>query len=370
MPAAMQRAAATSNAVGGGGSGSLADVVELILDKGLVIDAFVRVSLVGIEILTIDARIVVASVDTYLRFAEATNRLDLYEGKGGKDLPELTQGDHQGRREGQDVGRARRRGGQGRGHARRSPRPRRWRRRERGGSRGAPSPAAPSPGACRVTATYVYGLVAADTQLPDALHGLGPTGRVSTITHGGLAAIVGDVPQDRPLGQREDLHRARVRARHGGRDHDGAADAVPVGRRGGRRRGGTAGAERGVLLQGAATSWTAASSSPSRDATSRTSCCARSSRRTPQIRQLQERVRAVPEDASYYDRVRLGELIVGALEQRREQDAERLLRAAAAVRGAGRAARAGRARAADRRGVPRRPGAAAALRGRRRGAGP
>jgi len=68
----------------------LADVIEIILDKGLVIDAYVRVSLVGIEILTIDARIVVASVDTYLRFAEATNRLDLYS-KGGKDLGELTQ---------------------------------------------------------------------------------------------------------------------------------------------------------------------------------------------------------------------------------------------------------------------------------------
>jgi len=66
----------------------LADVVEVILDKGLVIDAYVRVSLVGIELLTIDARIVIASVDTYLKFAEATNRLDLYE-HGGKDLPEL-----------------------------------------------------------------------------------------------------------------------------------------------------------------------------------------------------------------------------------------------------------------------------------------
>ena len=66
----------------------LADVIEIILDKGLVIDAYVRVSLVGIELLTIDARIVIASVDTYLRFAEATNRLDLYE-KGGKDLPEV-----------------------------------------------------------------------------------------------------------------------------------------------------------------------------------------------------------------------------------------------------------------------------------------
>jgi hypothetical protein len=69
---------------------SLADVVELILDKGLVIDAYVRVSLVGIEILTVDARIVIASVDTYLRFAEATNRLDLYE-HGGKTLDEMTQ---------------------------------------------------------------------------------------------------------------------------------------------------------------------------------------------------------------------------------------------------------------------------------------
>ena len=55
----------------------LADVIEIILDKGIVIDAYVRVSLVGIEILTVDARIVVASVDTYLRFADAVNRLDL-----------------------------------------------------------------------------------------------------------------------------------------------------------------------------------------------------------------------------------------------------------------------------------------------------
>jgi hypothetical protein len=49
------------------------------LDKGLVIDIYVRVSLVGIELLTIDARIVIASVDTYLRFAEAVTRLDLTE---------------------------------------------------------------------------------------------------------------------------------------------------------------------------------------------------------------------------------------------------------------------------------------------------
>ncbi|HLU53988.1 MAG TPA: gas vesicle protein GvpJ [Pseudonocardia sp.] len=90
---------------GGGGSSSLADVVELILDKGLVIDVFVRVSLVGIEILTIDARIVVASVDTFLRFAEATNRLDLYgKGKGGKDLTELVEGVTEGGARGKTTG--------------------------------------------------------------------------------------------------------------------------------------------------------------------------------------------------------------------------------------------------------------------------
>jgi gas vesicle structural protein len=90
---------------GGGGSSSLADVVELILDRGLVIDVFVRVSLVGIEILTVDARIVVASVDTFLRFAEATNRLDLYgKGKGGKDLPELMEGVTEGGAKGKTSG--------------------------------------------------------------------------------------------------------------------------------------------------------------------------------------------------------------------------------------------------------------------------
>jgi hypothetical protein len=66
----------------------LADVVNLILDKGLVIDAYVRVAVIGIELVTIDARIVIASVDTYLRFAEAVNRLDLNETELG-GLPEL-----------------------------------------------------------------------------------------------------------------------------------------------------------------------------------------------------------------------------------------------------------------------------------------
>lgn len=84
-------------------SSSLADVVEIILDKGLVIDAYIRVSLVGIEVLTIDARIVIASVDTYLRFAEATNRLDLSQ-QGGRDLPDLMSGMVEGGAEGKSKG--------------------------------------------------------------------------------------------------------------------------------------------------------------------------------------------------------------------------------------------------------------------------
>src|SRR5215212_2275935 len=75
---------------------SLADVLDTILDKGLVIDIYVRVSLVGIELLTIDARIVIASVDTYLRFAEAVNRLDLQPSEQVAGLPglmrEMTEG--------------------------------------------------------------------------------------------------------------------------------------------------------------------------------------------------------------------------------------------------------------------------------------
>jgi gas vesicle structural protein len=77
---------------GAGGSArpqpsGLADVLDTILDKGMVIDAYVRLSLVGIEVLTIDARVVIASVDTYLRFAEAVNRLDISQEKQG--LPGL-----------------------------------------------------------------------------------------------------------------------------------------------------------------------------------------------------------------------------------------------------------------------------------------
>jgi gas vesicle structural protein len=94
MAAAMAGSSNGMAARGGSGyvarssSSGLYDVLELILDKGLVIDVFVRVSLIGIELLTIDARIVIASVDTYLRFAEAVNRLDLMATET-QALPEL-----------------------------------------------------------------------------------------------------------------------------------------------------------------------------------------------------------------------------------------------------------------------------------------
>ncbi|MFF4398992.1 gas vesicle structural protein GvpA [Streptomyces sp. NPDC001480] len=121
---------------GGGGSSGLYDVLELVLDRGLVIDAFVRVSLVGIEILKIDVRVVVASVDTYLRFAEACNRLDLEAGpRKSPGLPdmvgELTESGARGKSKGALSGAAetisgafKQARGEGEGESESRPRPR------------------------------------------------------------------------------------------------------------------------------------------------------------------------------------------------------------------------------------------------------
>ena len=80
----------TPQANGGRLSGELYKVVELILDRGLVIDVFVRVSVIGLEVVTIDARVVVAGVDAYLRFAELCGRLDLTGSSSriGRSLPD------------------------------------------------------------------------------------------------------------------------------------------------------------------------------------------------------------------------------------------------------------------------------------------
>jgi gas vesicle structural protein len=87
--AVMQQSAGTGYITRAPRASGLADVLEILLDRGLVIDAFVRVSLVGIELLTIDLRVVVASVDTYLRFAEAVNRLDLRAVDESRSVPDL-----------------------------------------------------------------------------------------------------------------------------------------------------------------------------------------------------------------------------------------------------------------------------------------
>ena len=74
-----------------GSATSLADVVETVLDKGVVIDAQVSVAVVGIQLLEVNARVVIAGVETYLRFAEAVDRLDITP-KNQKGLPDLVEG--------------------------------------------------------------------------------------------------------------------------------------------------------------------------------------------------------------------------------------------------------------------------------------
>lgn len=176
-----------------------------------------------------------------------------------------------------------------------------------------------------MSATYVYGLVDAETELPDDLKGLGPSGRVSTIAHGKVAAIVSDVPADRPLGTRDDLltHEAVV-------DTVAATTAVlPM-------RFPAVVEEKGVVeellgphhdrfvavlgeLEGRVQF--TLKGRYERDVVLRELVDA-----DPEIRALQEKVRELPEDASYYDRVRLGELVVEALQERRDAEGAQMVR--------------------------------------------
>ena len=64
------------------GGTSLIDVLDRVLDKGIVIDAWVRVSLVGIDLITVEARVVVASIDTYLKYSEAVGQTPAMTPKG------------------------------------------------------------------------------------------------------------------------------------------------------------------------------------------------------------------------------------------------------------------------------------------------
>jgi len=165
--------------------------------------------------------------------------------------------------------------------------------------------------------TYIYGLIKADTVLPDGLTGLGPSGQVSTIVHGRVAAVVSDVPLDRPLGMRADLVA-----------HEGVLDTLAARGAVVPMRFPAVVEEHAVVdellapnqdhfvelldsLEGRAQF--TLTGRYEQDAVLREVLVG-----DEEIRALREKIRELPEDASYYDRVRLGELVVHALEQRRE----------------------------------------------------
>jgi hypothetical protein len=163
---------------------------------------------------------------------------------------------------------------------------------------------------------HVYGLIKADSGVPDGLRGLGPSGRVSTIAHGRVAAIVGDIPLDRPLGVRGDLVA-----------HQAVLDAVA------RRVAVVPMRFPSVIEEDAVAAELLA---PNEDyflaLLEELEGCAQFTvtgryeqdamvreivASDDEIRALSDAVRELPEDASYYERVRLGELIVQALDERR-----------------------------------------------------
>jgi hypothetical protein len=174
-----------------------------------------------------------------------------------------------------------------------------------------------------MTATYIYGVVKADAELPSGLDGLGP-GRVGTIAHQRVAAIVSDVPTDRPLGTRDDLIA-----------HERVLDAI---------------AEQTVVLpmrfpavveeEGVVSELLAPHQERFVEALARLDGLVQFTvkgrfEQEPVLREiaeaddeiiaLRERVRGLPEDATYYDRIRLGELVVTAMQQRREEVGRRVL---------------------------------------------
>jgi hypothetical protein len=176
-----------------------------------------------------------------------------------------------------------------------------------------------------MTATYVYGLVGSDAQLPDDLVGLGPSGRVTTIVHGKVAAIVSDVPADRPLGTRDDL-----------RAHEAVVDGVAARTAVLPMRFPAVVEEKGVVEELLA---------PNHDCfvaelgvlEGRVQYTLKGRyeqevvlrevvEEDAEIAALHAEVRELPEDASYHQRLRLGELVVAALEQRRDGEAEQLVK--------------------------------------------
>jgi hypothetical protein len=177
-----------------------------------------------------------------------------------------------------------------------------------------------------MTAVYVYGILGADAQVPEGLTGLGPSEKVSTIVHGDLAAMVSDVPTDRPLGTRDDLiaHEAVV-------DAVAAATAVlPM-------RFPAVVEESGVVEEllaphhdrfvAALQDLAGRSQYTLKGRYEEAAVLGEVLEEHPEIRELQREIHGLPEDATYHQRLRLGELVVGAVEERRDAEAEQLLAA-------------------------------------------
>lgn len=175
-----------------------------------------------------------------------------------------------------------------------------------------------------MTAVYVYGLVGADAPLPEGLTGLGPSGKVETIVHGDVAALVSDVPADRPLGTRDDLLA-----------HEAVVDTVAAGTAVLPMRFPAVVEEQGVveeLLVPHHDRFVAAlgelegrvqytlKGRYEQDVVLREVL-----QEHPEIAELQAEIRDLPEDATYHQRLRLGELVVGALEERRDAEEAQLV---------------------------------------------
>lgn len=172
--------------------------------------------------------------------------------------------------------------------------------------------------------TYVYGLIPAGAEVPKDLRGLGPSGRISTVEHGRVAALVGDVPEDRPLGTRDDLMA-----------HESVVDTVAARTTILPMRFPAVVREQGVVEEllapheeyfaRALETLSGRQQFTLKGTYNEDTVLREVLEGDEEISALRERVAELPEDASYYDRLRLGELVVGALETRREIDAGHIL---------------------------------------------
>ena len=290
-------------------------MIEIILDKGLVIDAYVRVSLIGIEILTIDARIVIASVDTYLRFAEAVNRLDIASDDGSQGLPELMEGMTEGGAKSKTKGAlegAKDKLGIGDDDDddgdEKKPRSR-----SRKASSSSVVAALPQQREQGMSEVHVHGVVPAAERTEIAAAAVR---RVDAPRRGGARERRRSGPAG---GLRVLREHWRVLEEAGG-DGDGAAGALRHGH-GGRPRG-----RRRVprprhdeLVAGLA-ELAGKVQLTVKGFFDEEALMRRVVESSPAVARLRERVRGLPEAATYYQRIELGQLVAAEVEQARERD--------------------------------------------------